>query len=113
MEDCSGEFDEFCKNEGIVKHRTIKRKPQQIGFAECINKTLLERACCMLSKFGLSKDFCAATINMACYLVNRSPSTIIEFKTPFEVWFGILADYSIFRVFGCPTYTHVNDGKLE
>ena len=67
----------------------------------------------MLSKFGLSTDFWAEAINMACYLVNRSPSTVIEFKTPFEVWFGTLADYSILRVFGCPIYAYVNDGKLE
>ena len=67
----------------------------------------------MLSRFGLSKDFWVEAINMACYLVNRSPSTIIEFKTPFEVWFGTLANYSILRVFGCPIFAHVNDGKLE
>ena len=67
----------------------------------------------MLSKFGLSKDFWAKAINMACYLVNRSPSTVIKFKTPFEAWFGTPAYYSILRVFGCPIYAHVNDGKLE
>ena len=39
----------------------------------------------MLSKFGLSNDFWAEAINKAYYLVNRSPSTVIEFKTPFEV----------------------------
>ena len=68
-----GEFDEFCKNGGIVRHCIVRRKPQQIRVVECINKTLLERAHCMLSKFGLSKDFWAEAINMACYLVNRSP----------------------------------------
>ena len=67
----------------------------------------------MLSKFGLSKDFWAEAINKAYYLVNRSPSTVIEFKTPLEVWFGTLADYSILRLFGCPIFSHVNDGKLE
>ena len=108
-----GEFDEFCKNGGIVRHHIVRRKPQQIRVVERINKTLLERAHCMLSKFGLSKDFWAEAINMACYLGNRSPSTVIEFKTPLEVWFGTLADYSILRVFGCPIFAHVNDGKLE
>ena len=46
-------------------------------------------------------------------MVNRSPSTVIEFKTFFEVWFGTLVDYSSLRVFGCPIFAHVNDGKLE
>uniref|UniRef100_A0A2N9IN85 Integrase catalytic domain-containing protein n=1 Tax=Fagus sylvatica TaxID=28930 RepID=A0A2N9IN85_FAGSY len=66
LEYCLSEFDEFCKNEGIVRHRTV-----------------------------------------------RSPSTALECKTPFEVWSGTPADYSSLRVFGCPTYAHVNDGKLE
>ena len=85
-----------------MRHCTIRGITQQISVVECINKTLLERAHCMLSKFGLSKDFWAKAINMACYLVNRSPSTVIKFKTPFGACFGTLAYYSILRVFGCP-----------
>jgi len=50
---------------------------------------------------------------MACYLVNRSPSTSIECKTPVEVWSGTPVDYSDLRIFGCPAYAHTNDKKLE
>jgi len=67
----------------------------------------------MLSHSCVSKDFWAEAINTACYLVNRSPSIAIECKTPFEIWFGSPADYSNLRIFGCPTYAHVRDGKLE
>ena len=45
--------------------------------------------------------------------MNRSPTTSIELKTPEEVWSGKPADYSNLRVFGCPAYAHVNEGKLE
>ena len=45
--------------------------------------------------------------------MNRSPSASIECKTPEEVWSGSPADYSGLRVFGCPAYTHVNEGKLK
>ena len=57
LEYCSGEFDEFCKNEDIVKHCTVRGTPQQNRTAERMNRTLLERARCMLSNCGLSKDF--------------------------------------------------------
>ena len=67
----------------------------------------------MLSNARLKKDFWVESVNMACYLINRSPSTALECKTPFEVWSGTPADYSSLRVFVCPTYAHVNDGKLE
>jgi hypothetical protein len=46
-------------------------------------------------------------------LVNRSPSTAIDCKTPYEVCSSTLADYSILKTFGCSAYCHVNDCKLE
>ena len=113
MEFCEGDFEEFCKNEGIVRHRTVRMTPQQNGVAERMNRTLLERARCMISNAGLTKDFWAEAINMACYIVNRAPSAALNFKTPEEVWSGTLADYSDLKIFGCPAYMHVNEGKLE
>ena len=67
----------------------------------------------MLSNVGFSKDFWAESINMAYYLVHRSLSTALKYKTHFEVLSNTLVDYSSLRVFGCPTYAHVNDDKLE
>ncbi|KAG9442249.1 hypothetical protein H6P81_018103 [Aristolochia fimbriata] len=113
LEFCSGEFNKFCKDEGIVRHHTVRHTPQQNGVAERMNRTLLERARCMLSNAGLGKDFWAEATSMACYLVNRSPCTAIECKTPEEVWSGTPADYSDLKVFGCTAYMHVNEGKLE
>jgi len=94
MEFCSIEFDQFYKNEGIVWYRTVRYTPQQNGVAERMNRTLLERAWCMLSNASLSKCFWAEAVNTSCYLVNRSPSTAIDFKTPEEVWSGTPANYS-------------------
>jgi len=51
LEYCSGEFDEFCKNEDIVRHRTVRGTPQQNGIAERMNRTLLERARCQIVVF--------------------------------------------------------------
>ena len=113
LEFCGGDFNEFCANAGIVRHRTVRHTPQQNGVAERMNRTLLERARCMLSNAGMEKDFWAEAVNTACYLVNRSPSTAIECKTPFEMWSGKPCDYSNLKVFGCPAYYHVKDGKLE
>ena len=67
----------------------------------------------MLSNVNLSKEFWAKTINMACYLANRSPSTTIDCKTPFEIWSSTPADYSALKIFGCPAYAHTNYSNLE
>ncbi|KAJ4721737.1 Retrovirus-related Pol polyprotein from transposon TNT 1-94 [Melia azedarach] len=115
--DCWGpsrsEFDEFCKNEGIARHHTVRDTPQQNGVAERMNQTLLERARCMLSNAELTRRFWAEAVSTACYLINRGPHTGINLKTPFEVWSGKPADYSNLRAFGCTVYYHVNEGKLE
>ena len=53
-------------------------------------------------------------INSTCYLVNRSPSIPINYRTPEEKWSGSLSNYGNLRFFfSCPTYTHVNASKLE
>ncbi|TYK04608.1 Gag-Pol [Cucumis melo var. makuwa] len=38
----------------------------------------------MLGAADLKKTFWAKAVNTACYIVNRSPSTIIELKTPMQ-----------------------------
>ena len=45
--------------------------------------------------------------------MNRSLSTAIDFKTPIEVWSNKLIEYSMLKVFRCPTYYHVSEGKLQ
>ena len=106
-------FNEFCKDEGIARHRTVRDTPQQNGVAERMNQTLLERARCMLSNAGLPRRFWAEAVSTSCFLINRGPHTGIHLKTPYEVWFGKPADYSNLRAFGCTVYYHVNEGKLE
>jgi hypothetical protein len=67
----------------------------------------------MLSNASMGRQFWAKAASTACYLINRSPSTAIEKKTPMEVWSGSPSDYSQLKVFGCTAYAHVNNGKLE
>ena len=113
IEFCSMEFNQFCKNEGIVWYHIVRYTPQQNEVVERMNMTLLERAQCMLFNAVLSKCFWAEAINTVCYFVNQSPSKAIDFKTPEEVLSVTPADYSHLRAFGCPAYFHLNDGKLE
>eukprot|EP00253_Pinus_taeda_P027050 PITA_27050 len=51
-----------------------------------MNKTLMESARSMLSGAELGLEFWAKAVETACYLVNRSPSSALEYKSPQEVW---------------------------
>ncbi|WVZ25126.1 hypothetical protein V8G54_003670 [Vigna mungo] len=113
LEFVSEEFNGFCKEKGIRRHRTVVGTPQQNGLAERMNRTILERVRCMLLGSGLSKAFWGEATNTAVYLINRSPSSALNFKTPMEVWSGRPADYSHLRVFGSLAFAHVRGDKLD
>ena len=67
----------------------------------------------MLFSANLSKHFWAEAVTTAAYLINRSPSSALNFRTPQEVWSGKPPDLSNLRIFGSPAYAHINQGKLE
>ena len=48
----------------------------------------MEKLICMLSNDRLSKSFWAEAASTACYLINHSPSVVIENNTSQEVWSG-------------------------
>ena len=110
LEFCNTVCDDYCKEAGIVRHLTVRHTPHQNGVVERMNQTLLQRARCMRLNVGLSW---VEVVNIVVYLVNRFSSTVIDLKTPQEVWSGKPSNYFGLRIFGCPAYAHVNDGKLE
>ena len=113
LEYCNKDFENFCKSKGIARHRTVRNTPQKNGLAERMNRTFIEKVRCMLLNANLSKHFWAEAVNTAIYLINRSPSSALDFKTPQEVWSGKPQNLSNLRVFGCPAYAHISQGKLE
>ena len=56
---------------------------------------------------GLPNSFWAEAVNHASYLINRSPSTVLDFNSVEEVWSEKPVDYSKLRVFGCSAYAHI------
>ena len=55
--------------------------------------------------------FLAETVNTTSFIINRYPSSTIDFKIPKEVWSGRPIDYLSIKIFGCPTYVHVQSGE--
>jgi transposase len=50
---CGNEFKDFYKKCGIERHKTTPYTPQHNGVVERMNKTLMEKARCMLNGCGL------------------------------------------------------------
>eukprot|EP00253_Pinus_taeda_P025859 PITA_25859 len=65
----------------------------------------------MLSGVGLGQELYAEAVEVACHLINRSPSSVLEDKNPQEVWTGKKPSLSHLRKFGCNAYVHVRKEK--
>jgi len=81
--------------------------------AESMNRTIMERVRCIISNANCSAYFWAKVVMAIAYLINRSPSTAIEIKTPEEKWSGYTPNLEHLRTFDCVSYAHIRQGKLE
>jgi hypothetical protein len=104
----ANEFEEFCKKCGIAGKKTTPYTPQQNGVEEIMNRTLMGKARCMLNGVKLGKEFWAQGVGIKCYLVNRSPSSALDDKTPQEVCTGKGPSLTHLKVIGCDAYVHVS-----
>ena len=50
---------------------------------------------------------------IACYLVNRSPTSALVGKAPMEVWSGKNPSIRHLHVFGCEAYAYVPKEKIS
>lgn len=104
----SNEFNAFCKSKGIVKHHTVVVTPQQNEVVERVNKTIMEKVCCMFFNFKLSKS----GLKYACFLINRSPLITINTKTLIESC-SSTPTILILKIFCCLVYARVDNEKLD
>lgn len=77
LEFCKKEYEEFYKKCGIARHKTTPYTPEKNGVADRMNKMLTERERSMLSGVGLGQEFWVEAVESTCYLVNRSPSSVL------------------------------------
>lgn len=81
-------MEDYLKTFGIVHHKTNPYTPEQNGMSERNNRTMVEKAKCLLFDARLDKRFWAEAVSTAVYLKNRSIASGLYDKTPFEMWHG-------------------------
>lgn len=111
------EMTRFCQ-ENLIRHQTSCAKtPEQNGLAERRNRQILEIVRASLFDMNVPRQLWGEAVRSAAYLMNRTPSRVIEFKTPLQQ-IQELVNTPINngldpRIFGCTAYVHKSEGKLE
>uniref|UniRef100_A0A2A4JA71 Integrase catalytic domain-containing protein n=1 Tax=Heliothis virescens TaxID=7102 RepID=A0A2A4JA71_HELVI len=113
LEYCNKDFEYYLSQYGIKHQTSTPYTPQQNGLAERMNRTLVERAKCMLLDAKLPKPFWAEATATAAYIINRSPTTSINKRTPYELWTGKLPDLSNIKIFGSEVMMQVPKEKRK
>lgn len=104
-------FQNYLRQKGIVHQKTNPYTPEQNGLAERNNRSITEKARCMLLEAALQKEFWAEAVYYAVYLLNRSPSSG-TMMTPQQYWTGEKPNLSSVRIFGTKAMVHV-PGQLR
>lgn len=105
---CSAEFERYLASQGIQHQLTAPYTPQQNGVAERLNRTLVEKAKCLLFDADLPKHFWAEAIHMAAFLYNNSVNSSGK-TTPHQLYTGKKSDLTNLKVFGTEVMVHVPD----
>jgi hypothetical protein len=103
----SGAFTAWLRSRGILRERTAVYTPRQNGVVERMNRSVVELGRTMLIAASLPLTFWALAIDAAVYCRNRSPTTSLDDRTPYEAWCGKRPAISHMRIFGCLAFAHI------
>ena len=107
---------QYISSQGIIHQTSCVGTPQQNGVAERKNRDLLEKTRALMIHMHVPKKFWSFAILTATYLINRLPSRVLGFKSPYEVLKGRKIDLTHLKVFGCVCFVHIqtlNRDKLD
>lgn len=104
---------DYFENQGIIHQSSCVDTPQQNGIAERKNRHILEVARSLMFTTHVPKHFWGEAVLTATYLINRMPSRILQFKSPYDTLLHTFPTTRVlttlpFKVFGCSAFVHVH-----
>lgn len=83
--------------------------PQQNGRAERQNRTLVEMARSMLTSAKLPTALWSEAVNAAAQIRNMIPLERLDWKSPYEVWYGNKPSIDHLRIYGSKAYELIDE----
>lgn len=106
----------YLSNHGILHQTTCPDSACQNGVAERKNRHLLEVVRSLMFSMNVPKYLWSEAVLTATYLINRMPSQVLDWKSPYEILNGENKYIVPPKVFGCVCFVRdhrLTVGKLD
>ncbi|CAB0042859.1 unnamed protein product, partial [Trichogramma brassicae] len=101
------DVQELLSEHDITHERTVVHTPEQNGSAERENRTVVEAARTVLQSSEFPVSFWAEAIKTVTYVLNRTSTSSVKGKTPFELWYNKKPNLKELHIFGQEVYSHI------
>lgn len=101
----------YFQDSGIIHETLCVHTPQQNGRAERKHRHILNIARALRFQAHLPIEYWGECVLASGHIINRTPSALLDNKTPFEKLYGYAPSYKHLRVIGCLAYAHNLDHK--
>nr|KYP63540.1 Retrovirus-related Pol polyprotein from transposon TNT 1-94 [Cajanus cajan] len=91
----------FLSTHGISHHTTPPHTPEHNGISERQNRHIAETGLSLLHHSGLPLTYWPHAMTTAAYLINRLPTPILGYQSPYSKLLKISPDYHKLKCFGC------------
>ena len=103
----SDPFVDLCSSLGIHRRLSCPHTPEQNGLTERKHRHIADMARTLLLTSHVPLCHWVDAVSTAVHLINRLPSPILKWSSPFSRLYGKSPSYSDLRVFGCACYPHL------
>lgn len=109
----SNQFTTYYDETGLNRHFIAPYYPQQNGFVERRNRTVIEMARSILKGMLVPRNLWGEAVRHVVYVLNRVSTKALKDKTPYEACSRRKPHLEHLIVFGCIDHTRVANGHLR
>ena len=112
----NSQFQNFC-SEHVILHQTFCRHtPQKNGISKRKHRHIVETSLAVLYQSHLPLNFWSYAFSIASFLINKLPSSALNFTSPWEKVNSVSQPLSALKTFDCACYPYLipyNKQKLQ
>ena len=110
------QFKQYLSSNGILHSISCPYTAAQSGLAKRKHGHIVETGLALLAHSHLPLSYWVDAFSIVVYLINRLPTSVLHYQSPYVKLLHQNPDYTILKVFGCACYPLLcpyNNHKLQ